>query len=138
MNVNLRNDEKFGELLVEYATAFSNISGALDPENLIKHIEGLYSLVGASTVLTDERIKDIWRDTACIVGEGTREHPAAFARAIEREVAAQAGQVAVPDFRNVTEVKRISDQSLTITFASCASCSKFERAAAPSPAKESK
>lgn len=52
---------------------------------------------GASTVLTDERIAAIWHETACAEGEGTREHPAVFARAIERDVAAQAGQVAVPE-----------------------------------------
>ena len=92
--------------------------------------------VGASTVLTDERencpncYADREDSIGCADCDGTGT--------IAREVAAQAGQVAVPDFRNVTAVKRISDQSLTITFASCASCSKFERAAAPSPAKESK
>ncbi len=46
-------------------------------------------------------------------------------------------QQAPADLRNITAVKRISDQSLTITFASCRACSEFERAA-PSPAKESK
>lgn len=96
---------------------------------------------GASTVLTDERRDELARavnlDGSMLVGKRC-DYWRAYARAIEREVAAQAGQVAVPDFRNVTEVKRTSDQSLTITFASCASCSKFERAAAPSPAKESK
>jgi len=46
--------------------------------------------VGASTVLTDERIAQIWHG-----GSGTDYK--AFARAIEREVAAQAGQVAVPE-----------------------------------------
>lgn len=120
---------------------------------------------GASTVLTDERKRALFEEWATKQGgydlspykwrlksiggvpytgyvrpykqDRTVHAFEGFVAALG-EVAAQAGQVAVPDFRNVTEVKRISDQSLTITFASCASCSKFERAAAPSPAKESK
>lgn len=106
--------------------------------------------VGASTVLTDERV-DLYQKVMEICAEqgqfyvdaGRHELASVVSALMSRfeyslKFAAQAGQVAVPDFRNVTEVKRISDQSLTITFASCASCSKFERAAAPSPAKESK
>lgn len=47
----------------------------------------------ASTVLTDERIHEIMSENVdCSYQEGL-----AFARAIEREVAAQAGQVAVPE-----------------------------------------
>lgn len=51
--------------------------------------------VGASTVLTDERIEAIWCREAGEAEAGKRR--IAFARAIEREVAAQAGQVAVSD-----------------------------------------
>lgn len=55
---------------------------------------------GASTVLTDERITEIekgmldhWASMNCVSSVAL----IAFARAIEREVAAQAGQVAVPE-----------------------------------------
>lgn len=56
--------------------------------------------VGASTVLTDERIKQIAFDESknwASLREVSGLSAIAFARAIEREVAAQAGQVAVPE-----------------------------------------
>lgn len=65
---------------------FDSVTDALD--EIASEVES----VGASTVLTDERIAAIWHETACAEGEGTREYPAVFARAIEREVEAQAGQ----------------------------------------------
>jgi len=49
----------------------------------------------ASTVLTDERIEEIW-SKECPDAQGYQA-AMRFARAIEREVAAQAGQVAVPE-----------------------------------------
>ena len=83
---------------------------ALKPWNEIGAGTKLYATppatTGASTVLTDERIAAIWHETACAEGEGTREHPAVFARAIEREVAAQAGQVAQTDL----QVRRATDE----------------------------
>lgn len=53
----------------------------------------------ASTALTDDRIYDIAAASALGVGTGLGDmwNRAEFARAIEREVAAQAGQVAVPE-----------------------------------------
>lgn len=56
---------------------------------------------GASTVLTDERIKDICNES----GFGETGFTLRFARAIEREVAAQAGQVAVPEERIIYEIQ---------------------------------
>lgn len=57
--------------------------------------------VGASTVLTDERIEAIWSREAGQAEAGKRR--IAFARAIAREIAAQAGQVAVPGWISVDE-----------------------------------
>lgn len=51
--------------------------------------------VGASTVLTDERVNEIY-DASTDTTPAYKAH-IAFARAIEREVAAQAGQVAVSE-----------------------------------------
>lgn len=116
-----------------------------------------------------------------------RAAPADFARAIEREVAAQAGQLAFPeqpteamlnaardwsvkkygqgigndaaigcwkamlaaapsaqalaqqapaDFRDVTAVKRMSDQGLHLRFTSARACSEFERSAQASTSGE--
>lgn len=64
--------------------------------------------VGASTVLTDERIEAIWCREAGEAEAGKRR--IAFARAIEREVAAQAGQVAVPEDA-LRVVRRLLDGS---------------------------
>ena len=48
----------------------------------------------ASTVLTDERIIDLWNDTDGVSGQS---FVVTFAHALIREAAAQAGQVAVPE-----------------------------------------
>lgn len=53
--------------------------------------------VAASTVLTDERINELWDETPTADAETLNEVRRRFARAIEREVAAQAGQVAAAD-----------------------------------------
>lgn len=80
-------------LLSAWSDAAENgvTSHELIREKIVAHVKSSKP-VGASTVLTDERIAAIWHETACAEGEGTREHPAVFARAIEREVEAQAGQ----------------------------------------------
>ena len=51
----------------------------------------------ASTVLTDERIEQVWNELSLTGAYTMAEARALFARAIAREVAAQAGQVAVPE-----------------------------------------
>lgn len=52
---------------------------------------------GASTALSNERIEELWDETQTADAETFNEVRRRFARAIEREVAAQAGQVAVPE-----------------------------------------
>ena len=49
------------------------------------------------TVLTDERVERIWDETVTADAETLKEVRMRFARAVARDVAAQAGQVAVPE-----------------------------------------
>ena len=81
-------------------------------EILGKAIRALKGSVGASTVLTDERIDELWSQAyndalaaaGVVLGNADVAYmtrPLHFARAIEREVAAQAGQVAVPGWIGV-------------------------------------
>lgn len=66
---------------------------------------------GASTVLTDERIEWILRDLGVKAADrGEPMTSIAFARAIEREVAAQAGQVAVPGWTWAPDLKVADDE----------------------------
>lgn len=100
--------------------------------------ERMAGSVGASTVLTDERIAKLWRDaTDQKHGDTTAEFTNWFARAIEREVAAQAGQVAVAEaaiWNAITRLER-TDSTQEERFAAADS---LRAIAAPSPAKESK
>jgi len=65
--------------------------------------------VGASTALTDERIVQLWEISAHQSAQaGSNKFYDVFARAIEREVAAQAGQVAAPKAELMAELRRWS------------------------------
>ena len=58
--VNLREDDRFSELLSEYGDSFASLSGSLDPEPLIQYIEQrFHGSIGALTVLTDAQIDDM-------------------------------------------------------------------------------
>lgn len=59
---------------------------------------------GASTSLSNERIDELWDETPTADAETFNEVRRRFARAIEREVAAQAGQVAVPGWQPIETV----------------------------------
>jgi hypothetical protein len=96
---------------------------------------------GASTVLTDERLKEIWRGLVYDMSVRAKDMPITFARAIEREVAAQAGQVAVP----IYQIQYVAEKGSSIWHdATEEAYHTFVLArrriiyAAPSPAKESK
>jgi hypothetical protein len=112
--------------------------------------------LGASTVLTDERIDQLARtanlDGSMLVGKRS-DYWRSFARAIAREVAAQAGQVAVPEgwklvpleptdaMMDAPEVKVGGCYSCSpeqVGWHDCAEIYRLMVAAAPSPAKESK
>ena len=58
---------------------------------------GPISAQAGPTVLTDERIEQIWDETVTDDAETLKEVRLRFARAVARDVAAQAGQVAVPE-----------------------------------------
>lgn len=117
-----------------------NLKGS-DPtiDGLIEYIIATPpATTGASTVLTDERIGEllqIWRTGNPFLQDSW---PTNFARTIEREVAAQAGQVAVPDFgqevtRLVTEIRKDCSMAWRDSLVE-----QLIELIDPSPAKESK
>jgi len=90
---------EFQEMMAEWfnhddaETAYSGIHW----ERIVNHINK-HNAVGASTVLTDERIDVLWREAVNFNEQGSKaEMSRRFARAVAREVAAQAGQVAVQE-----------------------------------------
>ena len=80
-------------LLSAWSDAAENgvTSHELIREKIVAHVKSSKP-VGASTVLTDERIDALWEEAF-----RHESFKRGFARAIEREVEAQAGQVAVPE-----------------------------------------
>lgn len=96
--VDLRNDEVFDELLGDYGDSFGKLTGDIDPEPIYQYIEQAYAKVDVSTVQAEVQVffNGAWKPATAEAFYSMAEDKRRVFD-ITREVAAQAGQVAVPE-----------------------------------------